>query len=53
MVFITKLVSEDQAGRISSRNIGTVIRTIDDIVNYSSRTRKGSYILAVDFRKNI
>ena len=53
MVFIPKLVSEDQMGRISSRNIGTVIRTIDDVINYSSRTRKASYILTVDFRKNI
>ena len=51
MVFIPKLISEDQAGRISSRNIATVIRTIDGVINYLSRTGKVGYILAVDFRK--
>ena len=29
----------------------TVIRTMDDVINYLNRTKKAGYILAVDFRK--
>ena len=48
---IPKPVSEDQMGYIRGRNIATVIRTIDDFINYLNRTKKAGYILAVDFRK--
>ena len=48
---IPKLVNEDQVGYIKGRNIATVIRTIDDVINYLNRTKKAGFILAVDFRK--
>ena len=38
-------------GYIRGRYIATVIRTIDDVINYLNRTRQAGYILAVDFRK--
>ena len=47
-------------GYIRGRNIATVIRTIDDVINYLHRTKtknkkttttKASYILAVDIRR--
>ena len=48
---IPKLVSEDQVGYNRGKNIATVIRTTDDVINYLDRTKKAAYILAVDFRK--
>ena len=48
---ISRLDSEDQVGYIRGRNIATVIRTIDDVINYLNRTKKAGYRLAVDFRK--
>ena len=48
---IPKLVSEDQVGYIMGRNTATVVRTIDDVINYLNRTKKAGYILAADFRK--
>ena len=48
---IGKLVSEDQVGFIKNRNISTVIRTIDDVVNYLNKTGKVGYLLALDYAK--
>ena len=38
-------------GYIRYRNIATVIRTIDDLINYLNRIKRAGYILAVDFRE--
>ena len=38
-------------GFIRDRNIATVIRTIEDVINYLDRTKKAGCILAVNFRK--
>ena len=40
---IPKLVSEDQVGFIRGRNTATVIRTIDDVINYLDRTKSSLY----------
>jgi exonuclease III len=48
---IDKLVAHDQVGYIRGRNIATVLRTIDDVINYLNKTGKVGYILALDFSK--
>ena len=48
---IDKLVSKDQVGYIKGRQISTIIRTMDDAINYLNKTNKSGYLLAVDFSK--
>ena len=48
---IHKIVNKDQVGYIKNRNIATVIRTIDDVINYLNKTGKAGYLLAVDYSK--
>lgn len=48
---IHRLVSKDQVGYLKGRNISTVIRTIDDTINYLNKTGKAGYLLALDFAK--
>lgn len=48
---IFKLVNEDQVGYIKGRNSSTVIRTIDDVINYLNKSNKAGYLLAVDYSK--
>jgi exonuclease III len=48
---IQQLVSEDQVGYMKGRNIATVIRTIDDVIDYVNKTGKAGCILALDFSK--
>ena len=48
---IQKLVSLDQVGYISGRNVSTVLRTIDDVIDYVNRTGKSGYLLACDYSK--
>jgi hypothetical protein len=48
---IHKLVNEDQVGYIKGRNIATILRTIDDVINYLNKTGKLGYLLAIDFAK--
>ena len=48
---ITTIVNEDQVGYIKGRNISTVIRTIDDAINYLNKTKKAGYLLAIDYSK--
>ena len=48
---IQKLIDEDQVGFFKGRNIATVIRTIDDAINYINNTNKAGYVLALDFYK--
>ena len=44
---IAKLVGEDQVGCINGRNIGTIVMTIDNVIDYLNRTKQVGYILAV------
>ena len=37
---LQKLINEDPVGYLKGRNISTVIRTIDDVVNYLNKTEK-------------
>lgn len=48
---IPKVVNEDQVGYLKGRNISTVIRTIDDVINYLNVTGKAGYLLALDYSK--
>ena len=48
---IDRLVNKDQVGYIKNRNISTIIRTMDDVINYLNQTKKSGYLLAVDFSK--
>ena len=48
---IDKIVSKDQVGYIKGRSIATVIRTIDDAINYLNKTGKVGYLLALDYAK--
>ena len=48
---INSLVSEDQVGYLKGRNAATVLRSIDDTINYINKTGKPGYLLAVDYSK--
>ena len=48
---INKLVKDDQVGFIKGRNIATVIRSIDDVINYLNKTKKSGFLLALDYAK--
>ena len=48
---IDKLINQDQVGYLKGRNITTVIRTIDDVINYLNVTKKCGYLLALDYQK--
>jgi len=48
---IQDLISTDQVGYLKGRNIATVIRTIDDVVNYLNVTKQAGYLLALDYAK--
>eukprot|EP00745_Piridium_sociabile_P017317 TRINITY_DN26057_c0_g1_i12.p2 TRINITY_DN26057_c0_g1~~TRINITY_DN26057_c0_g1_i12.p2 ORF type:complete len:330 (+),score=21.92 TRINITY_DN26057_c0_g1_i12:2115-3104(+) len=50
---IDKLINQDQVGYLKGRNITSVIRTIDDVINYLNITKKGGYLLAVDYKKSV
>ena len=48
---IHNIVNKDQVGYIAGRNISTVLRTIDDVIDYAHRTGDNAYILACDYMK--
>ena len=48
---IQKLVSGDQVGYMKNRNIATVIRSIDDVINYINKKGDTRYLLALDYTK--
>ena len=48
---IQDLISTDQCGYLKGRSISTVIRTIDDVINYVNQTDRQGYILACDYMK--
>ena len=48
---LTKLIANDQRGFIKGRNIGTIIRTTDDVINYTNSKQLPGLLVAVDFTK--
>ena len=48
---VSTIISEDQVGYIKGRNISTLIRSIDDVIDYLRVTEKPGIILALDFQK--
>lgn len=50
-IVIQKVINEDQVGYLKGRNIATVLRTIDDVINYLNVTGKAGYLLAIDYAK--
>ena len=48
---IGQLISNDQVGYLKGRNIATVLRTIDDVINYYNISGKSGYLLALDYSK--
>ena len=48
---VQKLINEDQVGYLKGRNIATVLRTIDDVINYLNVSGKSGYLLALDYAK--
>ena len=47
--YMSQLVYTDQTGYIKGRYIGTNIRTIEDIIEFTNTTDSQGYLLAVDF----
>jgi len=48
---IQTIINEDQVGYLKGRNICSVLRTIDDVIDYCNQTGKGGYLLAQDTSK--
>jgi exonuclease III len=48
---IKTLVNEDQVGYIKGRQSSSVIRTIDDVINYVHFNKESGYLLSLDFSK--
>ena len=48
---LTKLIANDQCGFIKGRNIGTIIRTTDDLINYVNSKQLPGLLVAIDFTK--
>ena len=47
---ISSIVNEDQVGFLKSRNISTVIRLIDDTINYLDKSERPGLLLALDYK---
>ena len=50
---IPDLVFEDQVGYIRGRNISTIIRLIDDVIEYIKINNRSGVLLALDFPKHL
>ena len=48
---VTSIVHEDQCGYIKKRTSATILRGIDDVMNYLDTEQQGGILLAVDFSK--
>ena len=48
---IENIISEDQVGYIKGRNVSTILRTIDDLIEYWNLKNKPGILLALDFQK--
>ena len=46
---ISSIVNEDQVGFLKGRNISTVIRLIDDTINYLDKSERPGLLLALDY----
>ena len=47
---ISSIVNEDQVGFLKGRNISTVIRLIDDTINYLDKSDRPGLLLALDYK---
>ena len=48
---ITSIVSEDQVGYVKGRNVSSILRLIDDVIEHTRLTENPGLILALDFQK--
>ena len=48
---ISTLIAEDQCGFIKGRNIATIIRTTDDVINYLDQENQPGILIGIDFTK--
>lgn len=48
---INGLVSQDQCGFIKGRNIATLLRSTDDIIEYLNKNKQPGILVGVDFQK--
>ena len=48
---LTKLIGNDQCVFIKGRNIGTVIRNTDDLINYVNSNQLPGLLVSIDFTK--
>ena len=48
---ITDIISPDQVGFIKGRNISSVIRLIDDTIEYINSSKQSGILLAVDYKR--
>ena len=48
---IKSIISEDQVGYIKGRNISTIIRLIDDTIEYVKVHNKSGVVMALDYKK--
>ena len=47
---ISSIVNEDQVGFLNGRNISTVIRLIDDTINYLEKSERPGLVLALYYK---
>ena len=47
---ISSIVNEDQVGFLKGRNISTVIRLIDDTINYLDKSERPGLLLVLDYK---
>ena len=48
---VGELINDDQVGYLKGRNIATVLRTIDDVINYMNNLKQPGYLVALDYSK--
>ena len=48
---ISDIIAEDQVGFIKGRNISSIIRLIDDTIDYVNNSSQSGILLAVDYRR--
>ena len=49
---IITLIAEDQCGLIKGRNIATIIRTTDDVIDYLDHENQPGILVGIDFTKS-
>ena len=48
---MTKLISNNQCGFITGRNIATILRTTDDVINYLNNENLPGIVVGIDCTK--